>query len=875
MRLSYEGDPADVLPWVGKSQQELGRLRERLKALGVEQGTFQHALSADAYCYGYILPTGLEMLHIVAAPGAGKIKVENLVTPIVPDFISGVTIGTLIKPDKQGAMAYEHYYPTPNSVLQHPNEVKKPAWKKQRSTRLALEVDSSFPELETNPRSLYRMGQTALLHATMYSGQMKHLVQVLLGFGRPDVESIYAPLVQSVREEDRPPATTFEREAARQGLKVQYDYRYARTHGLITGADGALWLVEVSITRGVAALPLPLNPYTRAVDHDWPFRDALRDRRDTEGVAVLDMFGGFPTGEPFPFWDAFDAYKRAGRVVQLASVEALNHVIGDYTPFSQAMGWAFADNGKVADNTAWRWGDDGVQRCGHFRVQFNIGAMGAITPVDGANDLKRELDALRNYAGPDVALKGRIASCLDAAQWKVDRLSTLQYGLISQTLANSGLAAAFIELDELVLAPLATGAAAVLRLSEGKLWWNALASQPQLKFPEYSLGMLISHDMRPSEHTEAPHCDTIVHVFYKGNQLEWCKFFNDPRQFAYVTWSDYVGASAMDVEHLPVGHLERRKYHGDGHITSGFYTNRYDNRELLAQSVIEEIFERTDGGYYEVLSEGYGVGDRSTGVPGLMPLDPPVGFDPESGGYDQYVWRNKKFAWHAYSSEKSRPTVKTAIAVPVYYREAYYYAHWRQTGEDLKIHQFHWHKMVDPYFGVAGRLTPEAGPEEVFVKRGGLATANEGNEWWETYKSYAGGGAWVPVGSPIQDIVTTELINLNAEAYDEVIRTPLRSVLNVYLVADSPQTPVLAYHDDRENDLYWEGGLWFIPSPDDMGDYQSIVAMANANGTEVIAYQPQLNVGPLAVKGRPDLGPDMRGDRQHVPGVNWIGVVNA
>jgi hypothetical protein len=69
MRLSYEGDQSQAQEWLGKSQQELDRLRTRMEIGGREQGSFAHALSDTAYVYGGILPGGYEWMHIITSPG--------------------------------------------------------------------------------------------------------------------------------------------------------------------------------------------------------------------------------------------------------------------------------------------------------------------------------------------------------------------------------------------------------------------------------------------------------------------------------------------------------------------------------------------------------------------------------------------------------------------------------------------------------------------------------------------------------------------------------------------------------------------------------------------------------------------------------------
>lgn len=68
MRVSYDGDPVEANRWLGKAAQELARLKQRMATQGLDQGSFQHQLSATAYCTGFVIPGGIEAVHIVCPP---------------------------------------------------------------------------------------------------------------------------------------------------------------------------------------------------------------------------------------------------------------------------------------------------------------------------------------------------------------------------------------------------------------------------------------------------------------------------------------------------------------------------------------------------------------------------------------------------------------------------------------------------------------------------------------------------------------------------------------------------------------------------------------------------------------------------------------
>lgn len=380
VRVRISGDEArgrDYLPRAMKLLR-LTQERQRLGSLNVLGS--QAPLDDDAYCY-VVLAGGMANLHIVAGHGGMEESVDMELSR-APDFVSGVIKdGHIVEvPATIRRPAYQtlsQFRPTLACIaVYRPAKGKRNPYEFaaafQQVERLAVEPAQEFSMLRNQSMNGPTFSQYTQLKPTMYSGAMRQVVQALMGFGRQrNSGRRQISLYERYSLEGGAPADTanptYAREVARQGLQIRYDWRFARTHGIAAGADGTRWLVEVGV-NGVLAMPLPLHPATT----DPKFRERLDEAGDVDALALVDTFGGFPTGEPFP--PGLEAWIRAGRVQRLLTREDMAPFY-DYNPYSSVMGWAFNLRGDEAHNTAWRMGEDGFQRGVHYAIAFNIGAL--------------------------------------------------------------------------------------------------------------------------------------------------------------------------------------------------------------------------------------------------------------------------------------------------------------------------------------------------------------------------------------------------------------------------------------------------------------------------------------------------------------------
>lgn len=793
-RLSFEGDPVEAQRLLGVARQELDRLRARLATTGLDFGKFVLGFPGTSnYCYGHILPGGVEQIHIITTPGATSVEPledENLA---LPDFLSGYAIDGRIDADAEtGQLAALDFRPTAACAALHHDEVSIGP---NRVERLALEVGPGFsgyfPDRGTLPRS-----QSDLLYPTCYSGSMRRWVQLMHGFGKkPEQTSIYDDVEPEIIDDETHIQTAWERKLISEGMRIWYDFRFTRTHGIHFASDGKPWLVEISMNRGVVAMPLPIDYRTTTED----FRLKLENLGDTAGLQALDDFGGFPSGEPFPSTgDLWNAYERAGRIITLAEREDLEEFY-QHLQYSSAMGWAFSQDGIEAHNTAYRYGDDGVQVGVHWAVQMQIGAMNAIDPADNAIDLKNELSEMAGHAMYDPVI------------WKIDRFTEDEISEYLRRLGSEPVAEVFEEINALVMDPLAAGSCSAKEAGSGFLWWPT-EFQPQIKFYEPQLGYLLSHDLRPDrgDAPRDPYCDTTVHVFFAGNELKWAKYFLDAR----VVDGGYFGDDIFICQHTPQGRLYRYYRSGPWGVPAQYYTNDIDIRAERGESQTDYFYDGTPIGWVwygnhlnhwtEPQQANFGIGDKLQARAKLFfkELNTVAG-----------IYRNHN----------------CAVVVPAWFRESMLVATLDDYYDAGSTLAWGYQLVVDP-----NQAIEKSNDGDDLIDVNVFSNRDTVDPVYAVEKDFADEGTWI---FPGDEFKTSGGLTVSGDP-DGVIFTPgVRTKrLEVTLIAANDNAPVVTNRETRSGDPYggpaaiWEP-KWFLPSPyPDTGDTQFHHATANSYG---------------------------------------------
>jgi len=205
-------------------------------------------------------------------------------------------------------------------------------------------TESGQPKAGVYPGIVMSPPDSQYEHITgsMFSGKMAKLVQIIMGYGRTPVQPRDRPKDADGKPYHVDRGYTEVAGAAPEGVtQVLYDYRWLRCHGVVTAADGKMWLIEISKANGVIAMPLPMRSVSKYTNSR---QDVLKE--------AGKLFGGLPSGATFPADELLPAALELGDVIRLASVASMAPFFANQ-PFSSALGWSFKMDGSEAHNTCW------------------------------------------------------------------------------------------------------------------------------------------------------------------------------------------------------------------------------------------------------------------------------------------------------------------------------------------------------------------------------------------------------------------------------------------------------------------------------------------------------------------------------------------
>lgn len=815
--IRIEGNQSLGRRYIGRARGMLRRLREVLSHRGVESGGDHGRLDDGVYCY--VRAAGdVSTILIVADEKSPEIPSFGDVVKIrYPDFLSGWVITGII----QGKSLYD-FKPTEPCADLH-----KLSTGLQSSKRLSVDI---YPALDTGlgSESPIQYSQYAKLRPGMYSGTMCKLVQFLMGYGRINLKkSIYDKKIKAESPNDFiPPETKFQKDIKKDGVQIRYDYRFARTHGLVKGANNRWWLCEIAQGRGIHLMPLKRYPETTTES----FRKKLEDIGDNDGLDILDLFGGFPTGETIPpITTTLEAYVRAGLIIKVVSASQLNDFYS-CSAYSSACGWAFSESGKEAHNTAYRYGEDGVQRGVHWNATFSAGEIEDYDPPDNVKQLKRKI----------AAKASQYKDIIEPLFLKCDRLSDSQVSSLLDEVGDELIPA----LDALVLSPIAAVSGSVGKAHEGVLFWPGREG-PQFKFYEPLMGELVSHDFRPAEGYQSSgniNCNTIMYVFFSGEELKYVRFYNG------------VGESISETSYTEpddgckfVGEWSTIIRSGDTSVYPFFYTSDIDHREEFSET--ESIIKSngTDMGFTSVR----------------------FGDNPERP-WECFVFRTKAFQIKTELKGFSGRSKEACIATPSHDRQVYFYFERDIIKGELFTRNYSLQYLDDPirYTGWRKFITIQTHPA-------GCGEDTNRRIWEEYYdpyqcSEYATEGSWASACQQIEPMAYSIILTLPPNIF---INREVSNTIKAYFVSSGDQgvikTHEKTYTDetDGDNAQYIGDGL-FIATPKD-GLSQFLRFNRNFLGSaNTILYWKLINDPINQVYGTP-LPPDVENTN-----LTFIGVVN-
>lgn len=344
MRISYEGDKplADAL--LPEARHAFVRTKA---AQGARSGQWKVPLS-KGHCI-VTLGRGVEGIHIVA------IVSEDEDIARVPRMYAGVTL------DRAQLYTYKRKDGSMLLTLDAYNMTE--ATKEEYNYKAPLVLSAELPVVGhvSMPTRMDNIGadtQYTVQLASLYTGKMSKLVQVIQSYGIPKREEELSRAMTAIAQAN--PSVLFDLRGSLfskdnlKGVQNQFNWEYQRTHGIFehtfTDDEGnevaENWLIEIATDYGVRAMPLQLEPvtttpYFKAYIASQIAKDGHKKFYEDIQL-VLDTFGGYPTNEGF-------LTKHKDKIVTLippGQMERYEKGQGASTD----IGWAFNDKGTMANN---------------------------------------------------------------------------------------------------------------------------------------------------------------------------------------------------------------------------------------------------------------------------------------------------------------------------------------------------------------------------------------------------------------------------------------------------------------------------------------------------------------------------------------------
>lgn len=367
--IRLEGDEKRALALIPEGKLLLSKAQAFTKRAEIPTYSMSRRVSDDEYIY--VLVAGDQNIIQISAgvkyPGLVHEEPEVPESPVFPDFLSGLVFNGIMdtreetKADgsKVSYKVIRQWAPTPNCA-----KIQKISTGRQSSRRLAVRPHNTMSEWNAPSKSVLDYSQNVVPRTSEWSGTMKKVVQVVFGLGRINKNKLRDP-----NEPDK--TTQYMKDVGQNGVQVQYDYKFMRTHGIYKGPDNTLWLVEISSNKGVIAMPLPIFPGS-----DKPgFALRAKQRGDTAMEKVLDELGCLPTGEGFPTGKTFREKLAKGDILQLMPPADLQEFY-KLSAYSSVCGWAFNEKGSEAHNVAYTWPEGDVFQVGYwYQINIEIGAV--------------------------------------------------------------------------------------------------------------------------------------------------------------------------------------------------------------------------------------------------------------------------------------------------------------------------------------------------------------------------------------------------------------------------------------------------------------------------------------------------------------------
>lgn len=617
-------------------------------------------------------------------------------------------------------------------LTQYDNSIKKPN-KDIELQRFRIDYANKFSEFKPRFETKILRTQYTALRPTWYSGAMSEIVQIVGAYGRQDVDELPDEELERARmilpaEVSR--AIELEMGSVRlpgyTGLpnlrgQIQYDYKFNNTNAVGFDSDNKPWLLRIN-SSGVWAMPLPIIPATATE----AFRRYIDDVNDEEIIAILNRFGGMPSGESFPERiEDFESWRRAGAVIKVCNASDFYQHIS----YSSACGWSLNARGSEGYNTCYDYYDDeGLGYGLTYKLRLDLlPAKEHLGEKDNdiSSMLPEQTETLQNYLNSLIPALSIGTAETAAIFYKLRRVGP--FSIYNRALTNNG----DMDIDywkNLELEPIAKHAGNISEVYRGYLYHPArFESQPQIKFPEPLIGGCMSHNFLPLINgrysKNPPNSDTIMFAYYIGNDLKVIKYF--------VDWGSFQRSIETNFEaYMRVGSWKQIEYSGATGLQGYFYSTDIDDRKIVSPTTKTTTIEGEDKGYD---SQPYFAFDRPFHMCGTL-------------------WRKRYYTHKTNTETISDESVLLAVCIPYFCRNAVLHAK-RTSGYSQKGESYQLHNVQDPYTYRYWTYHNVFAWMQMTIKNPkGVPYPRNGNPVWVEEKSYiptpennfADSGDWIP-----------------------------------------------------------------------------------------------------------------------------------
>jgi len=488
--------------------------------------------------------------------------------------------------------------------------------------------------------------QYRLMKPTMYSGFMRVIAQLIMGYGRKsqptkDIQidrhvftvagsktcwcgeihykvSATHPLdpnkVYRAMED-----YSFESSSVPEDDKLlgslNYSFSWAKTHGVYKTDAGRLYLIRIS-ADGMFAMRMPVLGNTQSFV-PTSLSDMLKDM-----PLGYDLPSGTYTpavsGQPYTPASAIDSAVLEGWVKRLLTPEQLAPFYTNRNATYTECGWAFSASGKKIDNVCWHIPLPKPYDYPYFE-HYHI----EITGGDGGTSHQY------NYAHCTNGYDGSISS-LSASISKVGEGNALDISQYSKPF-------------KVPMIDQETGIPAVISFDMLPRGWST-SGPPE---PVYLAAV-----------KTYPVSDTTVHVFYDDEELIWIRFFNPMNTAKTVqdSWDDRT-EEAYPHECMILGSYTWGSTSRSTALPRGFYSNRIDPRQMADESSVDmrSSGEKTWESPYMGITYSYPYPPRLFGYQDSNGYqhgaDYQLGYDDFEPGYNSAVgspWTGKRHCFHVH-----------------------------------------------------------------------------------------------------------------------------------------------------------------------------------------------------------------------------------